>query len=601
MTTSTQLPRWDMTVVFPGLDSTEFDREFQDIPRRIADFADLLDRYGIGSESGTTDDEAVAATFDRVISAYNELHERLRTLSAYIRSFVATDSFNDLAQARNSELEQCTVRLAKLGTRVTAWLGALDIDQLIQDSSRARELAFALRKMAIQAQHLMSMPEEDLAAELEPSGGSAWGKMKSNIASQLLVTLEMGGTEERVPMSVVRIMAHDANRDVRRQAYEAEIAAWKQVATPIAAALNGIKGESNVLLSRRGWPSPLDFALFNNNIDRTTLDAMFEAARAAFPDFRRYLRTKAHALGLEKLAWYDLYAPMGETEQVWDFADGTAFLLEQFGAYSARLRGFAERAFDEHWIDAEPRSGKVDGAFCMPLRAGESRILSNYVPSYDGVSTLAHELGHGYHNFNLADRSILQRQTPMTLAETASIFCETIIEHAALEHAGREEQIAILESSLQGSCQVVVDITSRFMFEEAVFERRRQRDLSVDELNAIMLDAQRRTYGDGLDETTLHPYMWAAKTHYYSMARPFYNFPYMFGLLFGLGLYAHFQTDPDGFRDRYDEFLSSTGLADAATLAGRFGIDIRTPAFWHSSLDVVRQKIDRFETLIGAS
>jgi oligoendopeptidase F len=186
----------------------------------------------------------------------------------------------------------------------------------------------------------------------------------------------------------------------------------------------------------------------------------------------------------------------------------------------------------------------------------------------------------------------------MTLAETASIFCETIIRHAALHNADTQEQLAILEASLQGSCMVVVDITSRFLFEQRVFEKRQQRELSVDELNDLMLEAQRETYGDGLDGAYLHPYMWAMKPHYYSTGRSFYNYPYMFGLLFGLGLYARYQQDPEAFKQGYDDLLSSTGMADAATLASRFGIDLRTEDFWGASLEIIRQDIDQFELLI---
>jgi oligoendopeptidase F len=192
---------------------------------------------------------------------------------------------------------------------------------------------------------------------------------------------------------------------------------------------------------------------------------------------------------------------------------------------------------------------------------------------------------------------MLQRSTPMALAETASIFCETIIRNAALQKAGQQEQIAILEASLQGSCQVVVDITSRFLFEQRLFERRRQRELSIDELNNLMLDAQRETYADGLDERALHPYMWAMKPHYYSSKVSFYNYPYMFGLLFGLGLYARYKEDGEQFKTSYDELLSSTGLADAATLAAQFGIDVRSVDFWRKSFAIVREDIEQFEKL----
>jgi pepF/M3 family oligoendopeptidase len=444
----------------------------------------------------------------------------------------------------------------------------------------------------------MPQAEENLAAQLSVTGGAAWSKMANTLTSQLTVPIELNGERTLLPMSVIRNLAMDPDREVRRKAHEAELQTWESAAVPLAAALNSIKGETNALSDRRGWESALDVALFNNSIDRKTLDTMLGAARDAFPQFRRYLKLKAKALGLPVLTWYDLSAPVGQDDSAWDFDSARQFLLEQFGAYSDRLQQFADRAFRERWIDAEPREGKRGGAFCMPLRRDESRILSNFVPSYDGMSTLAHELGHAYHNYNLAQRSPFQRSNPMTLAETASIFCETIVQRAALEQASEVERLTILESALQGATQVVVDISSRFIFESAVFERRRERELSIGELNELMLESQRDTYGDGLDESVLHPYMWAVKGHYYSVSRPYYNFPYMFGLLFGLGLYAEFERDPEHFRSGYDDLLSSTTLADATTLAARFGMDISTPGFWEASLGVMKGYVDSFETLV---
>jgi oligoendopeptidase F len=234
----------------------------------------------------------------------------------------------------------------------------------------------------------------------------------------------------------------------------------------------------------------------------------------------------------------------------------------------------------------------------MGVRGDESRILMNFEPSLDSLSTLAHELGHGYHNVNLAHRTPLQRQTPMTLAETASIFCETIVSNATLvQTSDRLQKIHILETELQGQAQVVVDIHSRFLFEQRVFQGREARELSVEELCALMLEAQKETYGDGLNAETLHPYMWAMKPHYYGSS--FYNYPYTFGLLFGLGLYAQYQADPENFKVHYDDLLSSTGMFDAASLAARFGFDVRSEAFWAGSLDQIRVRIDEFVSLVG--
>lgn len=593
------LPHWDLSNIFPSLESSEFEQGFANVVARINALAQLFDAHHIARTPDAVTDAETARVFDAALNEYNATIDETYTVLAYIQSFVTTDSRNALAQAKLSALQNQLVTLSKLGTRLTAWLGSLDTDALVAQSATARAHAYALERARIEAAHQMSPVEEELAAELNLTGGMAWGRLHGNVSSQIMVDVELDGETKQLPMSAVRNLAYDARCAVRERAHHAELKAWEKHAVPLAAALNSIKGQMNTLSARRHWESALDEAIFGAAIDRATLDAMLSAARESFPVFRRYLRAKARVLGVEQLAFYDLFAPLGADTREWSYHDARDFILTHFGSYSEKMQGLAKRAFDEHWIDAEPRAGKRDGAFCMRVRADESRVLTNFKPAFGGMSTLAHELGHAYHNLVLAPRTAVQRSTPMTLAETASIFCETIVKQAALRETGAAEQLAILESSLQGACQVVVDITSRFLFEQRVFEGRRAREWSVQELCDLMTNAQKETYGDGLDEVTLHPYMWAAKPHYYRDSMAFYNFPYMFGLLFGLGLYAQYQQNPDEFKKHYDDLLSATGVADAAALAARFGFDIRQPDFWRASLGTIEQEIERFEGLVG--
>ena len=592
MPLSEGLPSWDMSVVFPGLDSPSFEAAFTNIEHGLDELEALFASRGVGS--GGSEDVEV---FDEVLGAFNRVSDELRTLAAYIHAFTTTDSRDELASARNSEIEFQLGRIRKLTKALTGWVKGLDLEDLLEKSQLARDHTFALTKAKVAAQHLMSAAEEALASDLEITGTSAWSKLQSNIVSQLVVNVELEGIPKSAPMSLIRTLAHSPDRERRRTAYEAELASWKTIEVPVSAALNSVKGEVLTLCNRRGWNEPLDEALFNCNMNRETLDAMMTAARESYPDFRRYLRLKARALGIEKLAFYDIFAPIGESEDHWDYDSACDFVVKQFHSYSEKLGNFASRSFRENWVDVEPRPGKTDGAFCMGLRSDESRILMNYKPAFGAVSTLAHELGHAYHNLCLNGRTATQRSTPMTLAETASIFCETFIRQAVVRDGSSADQFSVLEASLQGSCQVVVDISSRFLFEQSVFEKRRKRELSAREMCELMQQAQLETYGDGLDGEALHPYMWEAKSHYYG--RSYYNFPYMFGLLFGLGLYSVYQKEPDSFQDRYDDLLSSTGLADAATLGRRFGIDITTPDFWRASIDQIRADIDRFETMVG--
>lgn len=592
------LPHWDMTPVYPGLDSPEFEAGFERTLQAVQDLVALFDAQDIARPAvPPVVDEALVARFETVLRAYNTTLEQLNTLRAYITGFVATDSRNLVAQARQSELQQRSLPVQQLSKRLVAWLGALDTEALLARSALAQAHAYTLRTARTWAAHQLSPAEEALVTELQLTGSSAWAKFYSTYTSQITVEVALPDGRQTLPISAVRNLAFDPDREVRRRAYEAELHAWEAHALPIASAMNSIKGETLRLAQKRGWASPLEQVLFENAMDRATLEAMQTAVQEALPDFRRYLHAKARALGLERLAWYDLFAPVSDAGRPWSFDEAQAFIVDVFGRYSPRLQALAQRAFRERWIDAEPRPGKRDGAFCMWLRGDESRVLANFKPAFGGMSTLAHELGHAYHNAVRVNCTYLQRQTPRALAETASIFCETLAQQVALEQATPEEQVVIIEAALQDSCQVVVDIASRFLFEQAVFERRAARELSAPELCGLMREAQLATYGDGLDPDALHPYMWAVKPHYYGDT--FYNFPYTFGLLFGLGLYARYQADPEGFRAHYDELLASTGLDDAATLAARFGIDLRTPDFWRASLDRIRAQIARFEELVG--
>ncbi len=590
------MPKWDLTSAFPDLESAEFQRAFEEAVSMTGELEQKLD----SAESISLEDNgALRAALEDLIEFYNRLNSGIRTLSSFIHGFVSVDSRDLAALAKESELDEALIPFSKAGTRFTAWIGKLPLESLFEGSRLIQDHEFVLRKSQIAATHQMSPEEESLAAELYPSAASAWSKLHGQLTSQIEVELEQGGKTRKLPMSMVRNLAYDPDRNVRKTAYEAELAAWQANETSLAAAMNGIKGTVTTLSRRRGWDSPLDEALFGANIDRETLDAMMSAARESFPDFRRYLQAKAKLFGVSRLAFFDIFAPAGVKGKAWTYEEAAEFVSANFHCFSEKLGAFADRSVRENWIDAEPKAGKRDGAFCMWLVGDESRVLMNFKPSFGSVKTLAHELGHAYHNLCLANRTLLQRRTPMTLAETASIFCETVIQNAALKEAGDEEGLVILEGALCGACQVTVDITSRFLFERDVFDGRAKRELSGKEFCSLMVNAQKETYGDGLDEDFLHPYMWAAKTHYYG-GRSFYNFPYMYGMLFGLGLYSRYLEDAEKFKISYDDLLSSTGMADAASLADRFGFNVRGIDFWRSSFDVIRTQIAQFEARVDS-
>jgi oligoendopeptidase F len=592
------LPRWSVTDVHESFNSRSFsdaqEQSTADVERLIALFDELDIRSA--SKGALTDTDGAAA--DRAIREFNRVSADLDLLDAYVYATVSTDSRNAQAQALMSEIDVVGASMRPLLSRLAEWVKSLGADELAAVSAEAHDHIGPLLRFAERATHQMSETEEHLYAELSTTGSGAWGRLQSDITSQLTTEVNLPDGPATLPMPAVRGLATDADPAVRRAAYDAELAAWPTVEVPVAAAMNAIKGEANIVNRRRKWTSPLDASCFANSVSTATFEAMQSAVSASLPDFRRWMQVKAQLHGQAPgsgLPWWDLVAPlpMAAGDVSWD--EGLAIVRNAFGEFSPNLGGLVDRAINEQWIDAEPRDGKQGGAFCMPFGGDRSLVMLNWSGSAESAQTTAHELGHAYHNTTLAGRTALQRRLPMALAETASIFCETLVVEAGLARLDGDERLALLDIDLQGTNQVVVDIHSRFLFETEVFARRQRRTLSAGELSEMMTDAQLAAYGNGIDQSTAHPYMWLLKPHYYGSH--FYNWPYTYGLLFGLGLFARYQDDPERFRAGYDTLLSRAGMDTAEELGQAFGLDVTDEAFWTASLDVVRTRIADYKQL----
>jgi oligoendopeptidase F len=599
MTSETLFPTWDATDLHESLTARSFVDVLELLGADIARATALFDEHDVRAVEArpvTADDGAAA---DQVINEYNAVALQLKHTHAFVYSYLSTNSYDESAQAAMSRVEQLGARLSPLMSRLADWVGALGAAELAGVSEVAALHHGPLTTLAARSHHQMTEPQEALFAELRSTGSGAWTRLHSDVTSQLSADVLLpNGTTERLPMASLRGLASDVDPEVRKAAYEAELAAWPTVAVTCAAAMNAIKGEAITLNRRRNWGDPLDAALFANNVSRPTFDAMHAAVLEALPAFRSWMRVKSRIHGNgdnAPLPWWDLFAPLPLAKAGIEWQDGVDAVRSAFDGFSPELGGLVSRAIDERWIDVAPRDGKVGGAFCMSFVDDRSLVLLNWRGSIDSVQTLAHELGHAFHNTRLAPRTMLQRQTPMALAETASIFCETLMVDAGLGRLSGAERLNMLDTDLQGANQVVVDIHSRFLFEQRVFDRRANRTLGVSELNELMLEAQAEAYGDGLDQTTTHPYMWAVKPHYYGSH--FYNWPYTYGLLFGLGLFAEYRKDPDRFRSSYDELLSLCGMATAEQLGQRFGLDVTSQEFWTASIDILRGRMADYESL----
>ncbi len=580
---------WDLSKMYAGFDDPAFLRDMEAL------------------RTGADDAVEQARGMELTVPALEEVlraSEKLMTLADMTMSFsyltLATDANCEPAMAAYSRLLPVMNRLEEAASALSAKLGkAEDLDALIEQSDLLKAHAFLLKKYQRNARHVIDPALEPTVLKMQLTGGSAWEQLRDQLDANHMVDIEIDGEMKQLPLSAVRGMANSPDAATRRRAYEAELAAYPKMEIPMAACLNGIKGEALTLCELKHFDSVLDMSLDTANMDRATLDALLEAMRESLPMFRRYFRLKAKLLGYEGgLKFYDLFAPVGQMQGGYTPETARELLVKEFGAFSPRMAAMMNRAFDERWIDMYPREGKSGGAFCSGVHPlGISYVLTNFEGSYASVGTLAHELGHAYHNECMRDMPILMSDYPMPLAETASIFNETLLAQRMLERADKPMRIAMLEQQLADAAQVIVDILSRFIFESEVVERRRDAVLSPRELCEIMLDAQKQTYGDGLDAECMHPYMWACKSHYYSTGVHFYNFPYAFGQLFAMGVYAMYERRGADFLPDYEKLLRSAGSGDVRDVAAGVGIDVTDVDFWRSGLKVFGDKLSELEAL----
>ena len=580
---------WSLKEIYPGFGSTEFTTDIKNLSK-------VIDEINNWANIVVQNEENTVKKLEEYISKITELTELEMRLTMYINLSLSVNTQDRNALKYSDIVENKMTEIVSAKTKLERWISNIkDIDKCINSSSLLKEHEFYIKEITNNSKHLLSESEETIISKMKNTGSSAWIKFKDNLVSNMQVQFR----GERLPLTVILNKAYDEDKDVRKEAYEAEIASYKNVEDGIAATLNAIKGEVLNVCDLRKYESPLEMTLQISRMKKNELDAMFTAIKESLPIFRQYLRRKAKMIGHKNgLPFYDLYAPVSKADMKFTYEEAMKFVYENFKTFSDDLASFAKKAFDNSWIDVKPREGKVGGAFCENLHfIGESRFLLNYGGSFGDVVTLAHELGHGFHGECLKNESILNSDYPMPIAETASTFCETIIKKAAMKKANKEEALAILEAEISDATQVIVDIYSRFLFEDALFEKRKEGALSVEEINNLMLNAQKEAYGDGLDPKYLHKYMWTWKPHYYDADINYYNFPYAFGLLFAKGLYAEYQKRGSDFCKDYEKLLSITGKNNLSDVAKSMGIDIGSVDFWRSSIEIVKEDVEEFMKL----
>lgn len=557
-----KLPNWNLKTIYPDFDSEEFEKDYRHVFELSASMMEKMES---------------APLFD-LIADLNELKAVFNNIESYSHVLIATNSTDEKNLLLQAKVQKAELRFDEVEKRF--YLSLKNRKDELKDPTLSL-YSYVLEEGLREAENLMPLSMELLATELNISGGDAFSRLQDALVSNI--------EKDGHTLISLRSKAYSSKRSERESAFYKEKELLREHEVAFSYCLNGVKGTVLTLEKKRGYEDPLLRSAMLSRISTKALEALISTLEKNLGFWREYMREKASLLSLDKIDFFDLFAPVGSSEKQYSFADAESLIVDSFSSFSKKQGEFARKAFQENWIDAPLYKGKVGGAFdIIFLKSKQSRVLCNFDHSYDSVSTLAHELGHAFHDSVVLNLPPLLTDYPMPVAETASIFSETLLFSHMEKILDSREKLGIIESMLSGGLQVCVDILSRFYFEKAVFEERKNGDISPKRLSEMMLDAQNRTYGDAMGQK--HEYMWAVKGHYYSTDLSYYNYPYAFGQLFALSLYSSGIDEAS-----YIRLLGNTGLMSADDVASSAGFDIKDEKFWQSGMDVFKSYFEKLK------
>lgn len=584
---------WDLESIFPG------GSDSQALQDRLAKLKDDIALFEKQVEKFVANEQALPTLLD--------------TMALISAGFGQTSSFVEALQSSNvhdkkaASLQgilmtlgaQYSTTFARFQKKLSTfsnqeWTEILNLPEI-----QAQEIAFNLNELRRDAQELRSDAEEKIIHQLAIDGFHGWSSHYDTIVAGIEIPFEENGETTLLSAGqAFNRMMGDPDAQVRQTLFEKWEAVWAKQAPLFADTLNHLDGFRLQTQALHGHENHLTEPLRYNRMSEATLQAMWSTIQANKQAFVPYLTRKAQLFGKEKLEWQDQDAPIlldDFAERRYTFDEAAAFIIENFGKFSPKMAAFAKEAFEKSWIEAEDRPGKRPGGYCTSLpESQESRIFMTYGESVNEVATLAHELGHAFHSAVMWDLPFMRQEYAMNVAETASTFAELIVADATLKEAQTTaEKINLLDVKMANPFAMFLNIHSRFIFENSFYEARKKGVLSDEEITELMLAAQKEGYADGL--ATYHPHFWASKLHFFIDDVPFYNFPYTFGYMFSLGIYAYAQKQGGNFEDEYIALLRDTASMTTEELAEKhLGVDLTQPDFWQAGIDLVKQDIAQF-------
>ncbi|MDM5211612.1 M3 family oligoendopeptidase [Peribacillus sp. NJ4] len=579
---------WDLDIFFKGGSSS---KEFLLFLDEINEEVKELDRLVSNINPEGNDEISLIRAFD--------LLKNTNMKSSQAGAFIGC------LQAQNEQDKkagQLRIKQMKIVASLKMVLSKLD-EKLLQlddaffkkilEKEPLNELKFVLNERRERAKEKLSVKEESLITQLSMDGFEGWGQMYDTIVGSMTIPYK----GENLSVGQAANKFSDPDGMARKELFTAWEQAWEEKNDLFARTLNHLAGFRLSVNEKRGWDDILKEPLEIGRMKKETLESMWNVIADHKEPLVRFLQRKAELLDLDKLSWADLDAPLAVTAEskVMDYQEGADFIVQQFSKFGTQLAKFTQKAFEDSWIEAEDRPGKRPGGFCtgFPLNK-QSRIFMTYSGTPSNVSTLAHELGHAFHSYAMRDIHPLNRSYAMNVAETASTFAEMVVSDAAVkEAASEEEKLVLLEDKIQRSVSLLMNIHARYLFETRFYDERKQGYVSAERLNELMVDAQKEAYGDALSD--YNPTFWASKLHFYITGVPFYNFPYTFGYLFSLGIYANALKEPSGFEEKYIALLKDTGSMKVEDLAEKhLGVDLTTRDFWEEAVKSCMEDVEEF-------
>ena len=583
---------WDLDVFFKGgSESNELRTHLDGVKEKLSSLEGTASNFQVPQSA--TDSQAVANLIESLMDAALNMSQA----GAVIGCFLAADTTDKKALQLQGETASLGARFSTVWLKIQQTLAKVDEDTWsgLIESNELKEFAFVLNEWRKEVELKLSEKEESIITSLSVDGYHGWGQLYDMLVGDIKIKIELDGEEKELSVGQANNLSSHADANIRKKSFEALEEAWQGKEDFFASALNHIAGFRLEVYNKRGWDSVLKEPLLRNRMSEETLDAMWGAIGANKAPFVEYLNVKARMLGTDKMNWYDMDAPVTTSTKKMSYQEGAEFILKHFGEFGPELESFSRQAFEESWIEAEDRPNKRPGGFCtgMPM-SEQSRIFMTYSGTMSNVATLAHELGHAFHSYALRPVHWMNRQYAMGVAETASTFAEMIVADAAVKAAEtKDEKIALLEDKIQRSVAFFMNIHSRFLFETRFYEERKNGIVPAARLNELMAEAQKEAYGDALD--TVHPHFWASKLHFYITGVQFYNFPYTFGYLFSLSIYAKALEVGEGFEQKYIALLRDTAIMSVEDLAMKhLGEDISKQAFWEKGVNLCIKDVEEF-------